>query len=143
MMATLTLKPIWRDDDGMLQLELSVENSTHRLTQDFYAYPEEISRWAEELCDFPSTAASESMFEFGIPGPNSHCHGYLPAFVIDGVGHAAIEVSARNFEDPPNAKAARFSVLGEPSAMNRLGWSLRAWTRDPSRLFQFEWEERT
>jgi hypothetical protein len=38
----LTLKPLWRDHDGMLELRFSIEGSGYAAEVTFYCYPETI-----------------------------------------------------------------------------------------------------
>ena len=123
----LTLKPLWRDHDGMLKLRFSVEGSGYAAEITFYCYPETIEAFGRTLGDFPRSSIDEVVFENGSTAPNSYSWLALRAFVFDGVGHSALEVECQRNGTRLVSARSRFAVELEPATINRLGSELATW----------------
>lgn len=123
----LTLKPLWRDHDGMLKLRFSIEGSGYAAEITFYCYPETIEAFGRTLGEFPRSSIDEVVFENGSTAPNSHSWLALRAFVFDGVGHSALEVECQRNGTRLLSTRSRFAVELEPATINRLGSELAVW----------------
>ncbi|MDH4259588.1 MAG: hypothetical protein OEW16_04715 [Gammaproteobacteria bacterium] len=137
----LALLRLWEDDDGMLQLQLSAESGQRALSQDLYAYPEELREFGTKLEAFPSSVKDSVVFEYGTSDPKVYCWVRLRAYVYDGAGHSALEVMAQNNLEPPVQASALFSVKLEAATLNKLGQELVAWSRLKEGDFEFEARE--
>src|ERR1043166_8044697 len=98
-MPFLRLKRVWTDSDEMVQLDLTAANGLQVGSQDFYTYPEELLSFGTALQGFPKNLKDEVKLEYG-EDPKFYCHLLLRAFVLDSVGHSAIEIKFANRLDP-------------------------------------------
>lgn len=132
---------IWTDDDGMLQLGLTVASRTRCAYHETYLYPETMATFAQSLTQFPESQASEAVFECGSREPGAHDFFRMRAFVLKPNGHSALEVESRMRGDPPACAEFHFYVPGMPADFNRLGVELLAWLRLPSERLVVEWQD--
>ena len=137
----LSLRRLWKDDDGMLQLELSAQNGRRALSQDFYAYPEDLRQFGAKLEAFPTSVEDAPTFEYGANDPKVYCWLRLRAYVFDGSGHSALELMVQNNKQPPEQASALFSTKLEAAALNKLGQELVAWSRLNEGDLEFEASE--
>jgi hypothetical protein len=137
----LALHRLWEDDDGMLQLQLRAQSGERALSQDFYAYPEDLRQFGATLEAFPSSAKDSAVFEYGSGDPKVYCWVRLRAYLYDSAGHSALEVMVENNLEPPAQASAQFSVKLEAATLNKLGQELVAWSRSKERDFEFEARE--
>lgn len=127
----LTLEPLWRDYDGMLQLGFSMQGSGFAAEIDFYDYPEPIETFGRSLYEFPRSSTDEVVFENGSNAPNAYSWLVLRAFVFDGVGHSALEIKCQRNGTRLVSARSRFAVELEPATINRLGSELATWASSP------------
>jgi hypothetical protein len=139
----LTLAPLWRDHDGMLQYQFSMQGSGFAAEVNFYNYPESIETFGRTLYEFPRSSTDEVVFENGSNAPNSYSWLVLRAFVFDGVGHSALEVECQRNGTRLVSARSRFAVELEPATINRLGSELASWASLASeRSFVFDSKQR-
>jgi hypothetical protein len=123
----LTLEPLWRDHDGMLELRFSMQGSGFAAAVHFYNYPEAIETFGRTLQEFPRSSTDEVVFENGSNSPNAYSWLVLRVFVFDGVGHSALEVECQRNGTRLVSARSRFAVELEPATINRLGSQLASW----------------
>ena len=139
----LTLEPLWRDHDGMLELRFSMQGSGFAAEVNFYDYPETIETFGRTLHEFPRSSTDEVVFENGSNAPNSYSWLVLRVFVFDGVGHSALEVECQRNGTRLVSARSRFAVELEPATINRLGSELANWASSASdQSFLFNSEQR-
>jgi hypothetical protein len=139
-MPYIELERLWVDADELTQLQVTASNDVQVGRQDFYAYPESIEAFAQELTDFPKKPSHEVNIEYGAP-QDFKCHLGIRVFVLDGVGHSAIEITFDNREEPPLKARCQFYLTCEPATVNALGRRLLAWIgRKMDGAFRHEWK---
>lgn len=137
----LTLEPLWRDHDRMLELRFSMQGSGFAAEINFYEYAETIEAFGRALQEFPRSPTDEVIFENGSTAPNTYSWLVLRVFVFDGVGHSALEVECQRNGTRLVSARSRFAVELEPATINRLGSELKNWAfsgGDQSLLFDSE-----
>ena len=137
-MPFIELEKVWTDDDEMVQIELRASNDSQHCEQDFFAYPDDLAEFANELRTFPKNTEHSVTFEYG-SDPKYYCHLALSAKVLDQVGHSALEVNADNRLAPPLEAQAHFYLPCEAATVNRLGEQLASWAEAMDGPFRFEW----
>ncbi|WP_321866906.1 hypothetical protein [Paraburkholderia tropica] len=131
----LTLEPLWRDHDGMLKFQFSVQASGFAAKVNFYGDLETLEAFGCSLCRFPRSLKDEVTFENGSIA--------LRAFVFDGVGHSALEIECQRSGTRLVSAHSLFAVELEPATINRLGSELVSWTSsDAEEAFVFTAEQR-
>jgi len=139
----LALEPLWRDHDGMVQLQFSMEGAGFAATIDFYSNRDALEEFGRALQEFPRSSTDEVVFENGTSATNSYGWLVLRAFVVDSVGHSALEVECQRNGTRLVSARSRFAVELEPATLNRLGRGLASWASGSSELsFVFDSDER-
>ena len=92
----LHIKPVWIDDDGLMQVRVSVDGNERQSWGEACCYPKTVSEFGQALIDFPSSISDEVKLEFGSMDPMYADYLLVRAFVYDGVGHCAIEFKAES-----------------------------------------------
>ncbi len=139
-----TLERLWRDaDDGMLELQLSLQSATQSVTVEFYDYAPSLTAWGARLAAFPASIRDEATFERGTNGDNTNLRLAIRAFVVNDAGATALEIDYEKRGDRLNHEAARFAVSVEAAVINRLGAALQSWepTEHPPLVFGDGWLE--
>ena len=135
-MMRIRIKKLDADEDPP-HVYLFISHGDFSAAQDSYIYDEEFLEFSEALQSFPQSLEHEAVFESGSPEPNYYCYIRLRAFVYDGVGHSALDVSVENHGKEPHAAAAHFFILCEAATLNRLGRSLESWVRSKETVLEF------
>jgi len=125
----LTLSRRWLDDDGMLQVDVSVNYGGYATYQDVYVYPEDLIEFGERLANYGASPKEEVVLEVGSTNESAYCWLRLRAFQFDEVGHSAIEVSTHRNGAPHVRARCQFSVPLEIASINELGTQIQAWAR--------------
>ena len=134
-MLTLRVLPY---DDSALRVEMHASNGAFAATQEFYCHPEDIRKFGGRLREFPTGPQDQVVWEIGSSDPKWAHHVRLRAYLVDALGHSALEVLADNRRNPPHRGTAEFSIRSDPASLNRLGNALVAWSKNYSR--PLEWE---
>ena len=121
-----------------LHVEVHASNGSFAAKVDFYTYADYIRDFGEKLKDFPRAITDEASWEEGSRDPGAYNYFLLRAYVIDGVGHTALEFSCENRSTYPHEASAHFSIPCEASGLNRLGERLVAWA--DTRPDEIRWE---
>jgi hypothetical protein len=131
----LTLEPVWRDHDGMMEFQFSVQASGFAAKINFYGDLKTIETFGCSLCEFPRSPKDEIAFENGSIA--------LRAFVFDGVGHSALEIECQRNGTRLVSAHSLFAVELEPATINRLGSELANWASSSvEQSFVFTTEQR-
>ena len=124
----------------MLQIEVYLEGSGYAATQDFYLYPEDLEEFGHKLQAFPSSISDEAILETGSTEASSYGWFKLRAFVYDGSGHTALELSVKRNGAPHISAQSQFSVLIEAAALNSLGKSIERWASENDEPLKFNYD---
>jgi hypothetical protein len=90
----LRIKPIWIEDDALMQVRVSLAGNGRQSWAEAYCYPESFLQFGRALIDFPSSTADEVRLELGSTDPAYADYLLVRAFVHDDVGHCAVEFKA-------------------------------------------------
>lgn len=134
----LQIKPVWTDDDGLMQVRVSLEGNERQSWGEAYCYPEAVSEFGQALLGFPSSTSDEVKLEIGSMDPMYADYLLVRAFVYDGVGHCAIEFKAESRGDALTSSSVRFAVPTEAASLNEMGRRIMAWSLSPTEPFAFE-----
>jgi hypothetical protein len=140
-MPRIEFKTIWTDSDGMLNLFIAASNGVTTGGLETYLYPEQLLEFARELERFPSNAQHEVIIQAGSTDPGLHDHFQMRAFVLNGSGHSALEVTMESRGNPPVAARSHFYLACNPADLNRVGTVLRQWLPDPAKGLSIEWRD--
>ncbi len=122
------LRRLWVDTDEMLQVEVFFEGVGYSATQDIYVYPDTLQEFGEKLQKFPTSISDEVVLEVGSIEDGHYSWLKLRAYVYDGSGHTAFEISVNNNGVSPAKALSQFSVLIEAASLNSLGKEIKNWT---------------
>lgn len=140
-MSRVALKVIWRDDDGMLQLDVGASNERTSARMELYAYPADLLAFASGLENFPASSKDEVVWESGGPDPKWFGHMRLRAHVLNGSGHSALEVLMDVRGAEPNRATSAFSLRCNPADINELGRRIKVWLAEPTSELVMEWRD--
>ena len=128
----------WRDDDGMVQLELRASTPDYTTSLTFYTYPDRLMQFARALSDFSGAYSDQPCFEEGSQEDTCAYWIRLRALSINGRGHSLLQVSTVNRGDLSDAAACSFSSALEVAAINRLGTTLAHWVQTGTSDYAFD-----
>jgi hypothetical protein len=134
----LHILPIWTDADTLMQVRVSLTGNGRQSWAEAYSYPDKFSEFGTALINFPTSIADEVLLELGSSDPAYADHLLVRAFVLDGVGHCAVEFKSQCRGDALNSASMHFTVPTEAASLNELGKELVAWSESPSLPFSFE-----
>ena len=123
------LKHLWVDSDEMPQIEVFLEGDGYSATQDIYIYPSDLEEFGKKLEQFPSSVTEEVVLEIGSTEGNHYCWFKLRAYIYDGVGHCAFEISTKKNGAVHLKAQSQFSVLTEAASLNFLGKEIKNWAK--------------
>lgn len=133
----LHITPIWIDEDSLMRIRISLTGNGHHSWSEIYSYPEKFLEFGAALIDFPNSVTDEVLFELGSTDPAYADHLRIRAFVLDGVGHCAVEFRSESRGDALGSSLFHFTVPTEAASLNELGKNLVAWSKSPSEPFAF------
>lgn len=137
-MATIGLRRLWVDDDGMIQVELVASNGRQSTTQDFYTYPQDIESFGRSLSEFfPKLGKGEVTFEYGAEGERVYSFVSLKAFYIS-LHSIGILIRTNNNREGHESAASRFCIEAPLSTVNALGLQISKWAAAPNTALSFE-----
>jgi len=134
----LCIKPLWTDDDSLMQVRVSVAGNGRKSWGEAYCYPETFTEFGRALIDFPISTSHEVKFEPGSADPSDADRLVLRAFVYDGSGHCAVEFKAVCRGDPISFSSVQFAVPTEAASLNEMGRKIVTWAASPTEPFTFE-----
>jgi hypothetical protein len=114
-------------DEALWHVQLVASNGEFSGTHEFYLEKNELSAFGPRLLAFPSSLDHEIKLELGSSGPNAYAYALLRAYVLDGLGHSALECVIQRNGSIDLRATARFSITCEPASLNRLGNELKRW----------------
>ena len=139
-MLSIGFEKLWIDDDEMLQVAVSASNDLMKATQDFYIYPEDLSKFAKELeVYFPSDPTDEVILEYSHESENFYAFFKLRVF-RDSINKMCIEVITDNKRETPELSRAHFFINAELEHINKLGKKLMNWLSANEDKFEYVWK---
>lgn len=141
MKTGIWLEDLGYDEEDVLHLHLTASNDECAVSQEFYAYVQNVHDFATQLLQFPKTVTDEVTFQIGKDEPKHHCYVLITAYVCDPVGHSALEVHVSQSGNREVQKHSEFSIRSDPAQLSTLGQTLLEWLK--SRHTTYEWIPRT
>jgi len=126
------------DDNGELKFRIDSSNNRCMTTLDFYGNNDDFKEFPSKLIDFPKSKEDIVTFELGEDNRKWAYYMIIKAFCYDDLGHSAIKIIVDNFGDTSTGYRTEFSIITEPSSLNRLGQQLFAW--NPYETKEIIWE---
>src|ERR1700730_18240057 len=119
----------WKFDDPAWHIQLTASNGAFQAQQEFYAWPEELGKFGNQLTSFPRelNPDTEVRFEHGSREGNWAYFILLRAFIANSVGAAAIEVNICNRGTVLHHAEANFFISCEVASINHFGNEICAW----------------
>ncbi len=115
-MAAVELKTLRREEDGMLELQVTVEGNGHVGTHKAYVYPEELNAFGAALQCYPFSETREAVLEAGSQDPDWYGYMKLRVFLLSGFGRSALEMQYDTRGELPDRASGTFYVPGEPAS---------------------------
>ncbi len=140
-MAAIEFKTVGRDDDGMLELQVTVEGNGHVCTHKTYLYPEDLNAFGAALQSYPLSETREAVLEAGSPDPGWYGYMKLRVFLLSGFGRSALEIQYDTRGELPNRANVTFYVPGEPASFSRLGEEICNFVSADGEAMRSEWRD--
>ena len=138
-MSAVEFRVLGQDNDGMLELQVTVEGNGHICTHKTYLYPEDINAFGAALQSYPLSETREALLEAGSPDPAWYGYMRLRVFLLSGFGRSALEMQYETRGEPPDCANVTFYVPGDPAAFSRLGEEICRFVADNRQLMRNEW----
>jgi hypothetical protein len=119
------------EEPYLLNLVIQASNGVQENQLEFYDNAEALSHLANELEVFPRHNSQVFLWELGSERPEDRFAFYFRfrAFVVDSVGHCAIQLRFNNNEALPDRELSEFCIRAEPAQLNRLAQLLREFSK--------------
>lgn len=128
----------WVDTDGMLSVVVSFERGDgYGASQDVCLYPVQLADFGRGLRSFPASARDEVLLHAGAADDEGYSALKLRAYVFDGSGHTALQVSLWGNPSPQLRASLDASVPIEAATLNRLGEQIEAWAQNNGQPLEF------
>lgn len=134
----LHIKPVWNDDDGLMQVEISLTGNGHQSWNKVYCYPDATAEFGSALISFPNSITDEIQFEIGSLDASTSEYLNIRAFVHDKTGHCAIQFQSIMRGNELVSASVNFVVPTEAASINEMGKALVTWSANPTTAFLFE-----
>ena len=130
------------DEPKILHIEFTVSSDSFAGNIDIYCGVNDLVEIGTGLRNFPKGLNDEYIFEYGSDDPKERSYRYfvLRAYMIDSVGHGAIQFIINNNTVEPYEGMCRFSIQADAAAINRLGEKFLMFSE--LRELEFEWSPR-
>lgn len=124
------------DEDGMMQLDLSLSNDRAMIEQDFYEYPNgQILEFAKKLRNFPKSMDDTITYENGSDSENSY------SYVVLNAHHNGIQCIVSCRKGVLEEQSATFFMPCEPATMNEIGKKLEFWLQgEMKEVLEISWK---
>lgn len=105
------------------QIEFIVSNGVFSGITDIYCNVKDLEKMGKALQKFPGKIDDKYIYEYGSAKPEdrNYRHFWLKVYLINSLGHCAIQFQINNNTEEPEEGICRFSLIAEASAINRLG----------------------
>lgn len=140
-MGAVEFKTLLQDDDGMLELEVTVQGSGHVATHRTYVYPEELSAFGAALQSYPFSETKEAVLEVGSQDPGWYGYLKMRVFLLSGFGRSALEMQHETRGELPDRATGIFYVTGEPASFSRLGEDICRFAASNGQAMRTEWPD--
>jgi hypothetical protein len=140
-MGAVEFRTLGRDDDGMLELQVTVEGNGHRGTHRAFLYPEDLNAFGAVLQSYPLSESREAVLEAGSLDPSWYGYLRLRVFLLSGFNRSALEVQYETRGELPDCANVTFYVPGETASFSRLGEEICEFASADSQLLRNEWRD--
>jgi hypothetical protein len=105
------------------QIEFIVSNGVFSGSTDIYCNVEDLKEIGKALQNFPNKIGDEYIYKYGSEKSEDryYRHFWLKVYLIDSLGHCAIQFHINKNAEEPDEGICRFSILADTSAINNLG----------------------
>jgi hypothetical protein len=126
-----------------VNLVLEASNGAQKNRLEFYDNAEALSRLASELEAFPRHNGQVILWELGSERPEDRFAFYFRfrVFVVDPVGHCAIQLRFNNNEELPDRELSEFCIRAEPAQLNRLAQLLKQFSKLRHEVLEWELDD--
>ena len=123
MKSLLIVKRYPYEEPYHTQLEFVATNGIFSGGTDIYCNVEDLEKIGKALQNFPKNSDDEFLFEYGSDKPEErfYRHFWFKAYVINSLGHCAIQFNINKNSDEPDEGVCSFSIATEAASINRLG----------------------
>ena len=140
-MGVIELRALGRDEDGLLELLVSVAGNGHLGTHRAYVYPEELDAFGAALQSYPFSDTKEAVLEVGSRDPDWYGYLKLRVFLLAGFDRSALEVQYETRGELPDTANVLFHVPGDPVSFSRLGGEICRFSAAHEAPMRCEWQD--
>lgn len=140
-MGAVELRTLGHDDDGMLELQVTVEGNGHLGTHRAFLYPEDLNAFGAVLQSYPLSETREAVLEAGSLDPTWYGYLRLRVFLLSGFNRSALEVQYETRGELPDSANVTFYVPGETASFSRLGEEICEFASTDGQLLRNEWRD--
>jgi hypothetical protein len=140
-MGAVEFRTLGRDDDGMLELQVTVAGNGHRGTHRAYLYPEDLNAFGAVLQSYPLSQSREAVLEAGSLDPTWYGYLRLRVFLLSGFHRSALEIQYESRGELPERANVTFYVPGETASFSRLGEEICEFVSTDGQLLRNEWHD--
>jgi hypothetical protein len=140
-MGSVEFKTLGQDDDGMLELQVTVAGNGHIGTHKAYLYPDDLNAFGAALQSYPLSVTREAVLEAGSLDPTWYGYLRLRVFLLSGFGRSALEMQYETRGELPDQANVTFYVPGEPASFSRLGEQICEFASGNDACMRAEWRD--
>ena len=140
-MATFELQTLSRDEDGQLELRVTLTGNGLVGAHTAYVYPDELNAFGAALQSYPFSVSREAVLEVGSQDPEWYGYMKLRVFLLSGFGRSAMEMQFDTRGELPDRASAIFYVAGDPASFSRLGEEICRFASADAQWLRHEWRD--
>jgi hypothetical protein len=140
-MGAIEFQTLSREDDGMLELLVTVAGNGQVGTHKAYVYPEELHAFGAALQSYPFSQTREAVLEVGSQDPSWYGYMRLRVFLLAGFDRSALEMQYDTRGELPDRASGIFYVPGHPASFSRLGEEICEFASANGQTMRNEWPE--
>jgi hypothetical protein len=140
-MGAIEFRTLSRENDGMLEMLVTVEGNGQVGTHKAYVYPEELHSFGAALQCYPFSETKEAVLEAGSQDPGWYGYLKLRVFLLSGFDRSALEMQYDTRGELPDTASGTFYVPGNPASFSRLGEKICKFAFANDQAMRDEWGE--
>ena len=140
-MGAVEFRTLGQDDDGMLELQVTVEGNGHVCTHKAYLYPDDLNAFGAVLQSYPLSESREAVLEAGSLDPSWYGYMKLRVFLLSGFGRSVLETQYETRGELPDQANVTFYVPGETASFSRLGEEICEFVAAKALAMRIEWPD--
>jgi hypothetical protein len=140
-MAAVEFRTLSREDDGLLELQVTVQGNGQVGSHKTYVYPDELNAFGAALQSYPFSETKEAVLEAGSLDPDWYGYMRLRVFLLSGFGRSALEMQYDTRGGLPDRANGTFYVPGEPAEFSRLGEEICRFASADAQWMRNEWPD--